>query len=222
MITFKALSALLLYPSDELLASLPEIMHALGTDCLIGDACLEGLHQLSAALTRTDLIEAQERYVELFDRGRATSLHLFEHVHSESRDRGQAMVDLLGVYRRAGFDLVANELPDYLPALLEYLSRIDLDDALSMLQDCSHILSALARELARRDSPYAAVFAALLEIAGEAASADATQAEDPPLDDAWAEEPILFGPGSQPCNAARSNVSVAQLAHGASKTQGSR
>ncbi|MEJ2459788.1 MAG: hypothetical protein P8Y58_17260 [Novosphingobium sp.] len=45
-------------------------------------------------LVTRDLYDAQERYVLLFDRTRKLSLHLFEHVHGESRDRGQAMVDL--------------------------------------------------------------------------------------------------------------------------------
>jgi nitrate reductase delta subunit len=222
MITFKALSALLLYPSDELIAALPEIIQAIAAEKVVTEAQVDGLRELSETLRRGDLIEVQERYVEIFDRGRATSLHLFEHVHSESRDRGQAMVDLRAVYRRAGFSMKANELPDYLPALLEYLSQVPLEEARAMLEDCSHILSALERELARRESPYAAVFAVLLEIVGEAAGAEPAESEEPSLDEVWAEEPILFGPGAQPCNAGRPDVSVVRFAHNTSKMQGSR
>lgn len=38
------------------------------------------------------LLDKQAEWCEIFERGRATSLLLFEHVHAESRDRGQAMV----------------------------------------------------------------------------------------------------------------------------------
>ena len=80
---------------------------------------------------------SEERYVDLFDRGRSLSLHLFEHLHGESRDRGEAMVDLKRIYERAGFDLSARELPDYLPVVLEYLSCREIAEARAMLADCA-------------------------------------------------------------------------------------
>ena len=110
---------------------------------------------------------AEERYVDLFDRGRALSLHLFEHLHGESRDRGEAMVELKQLYERAGFELSARELPDYLPVVLEYLSCRDLAEAREMLADCGHILTTIGRSLVARRSRYAAVLQALIVIAGE-------------------------------------------------------
>ena len=68
-------------------------------------------------------LEAQAKYDSLFERGRSLSLWLFEHVHGESRDRGQAMVDLMAQYDMAGFEINAKELPDYLPMYLEFLSH---------------------------------------------------------------------------------------------------
>jgi nitrate reductase delta subunit len=114
-----------------------------------------------------DLLAVEERYVDLFDRGRALSLHLFEHLHGESRDRGEAMVELKRLYEQAGFDLTARELPDYLPVVLEYLSCRDLPEARDMLVDCAHILATIGRSLVARRSRYAAVLQALLVIAGE-------------------------------------------------------
>lgn len=67
-----------------------------------------------------DPLDARAQYSELFDRGRATSLLLFEHVHGESRDRGRAMVDLLAQYEQHGLQLNSRELPDHLPLYLEY------------------------------------------------------------------------------------------------------
>ena len=99
--------------------------------------------------------------------GRALSLHLFEHLHGDSRDRGEAMVDLKQLYVRAGFALSTSELPDFLPVVLEYLSCRDIGEARAMLADCAPILATIARSLIARRSCYAAVLQALLVIAGE-------------------------------------------------------
>ena len=80
------------------------------------------LDRLLDELATGDLYDLQERYVLLFDRTRSLSLHLFEHVHGESRDRGQAMVDLKALYERHGLLMSSSELPDHLPLFLEFLS----------------------------------------------------------------------------------------------------
>ncbi len=197
MTVLRALGALLTYPGSELRDALPEIGEALRVSPLLSPqdrATLQGLVEL---LIGADPFWAEERYVELFDRGRATSLHLFEHVHGDTRARGDAMVDLKMVYERAGFRLAANELPDYLPAVLEYLSCRDKAETKDMLGDCAHVLRAVGETLLQRGSNYSAVFAALLSIAGEsgldrqAASRRAAEIEE--LDREWAEQPA-FGP----------------------------
>ena len=196
MITFRALGALLTYPGRELVDALPEVAALLDSSQLLGRAQKQRLADLVAELRRTDPYELEERYVALFDRGRATSLHLFEHVHGDSRERGQAMVDLGRVYERAGFHLAESELPDYLPAVLEYLSCRNMAEAREMLGDCAHILRAVGERLAGRGSRYAAVFDALLAAAGESGvdwdNSPAVEPE-PATDDDWAEAPA-FGP----------------------------
>jgi nitrate reductase delta subunit len=122
MIVFRALSALLSYPSEEMRQALPEIAEVIRAASIVAPAERRGLLDLIDELARGDLLTAEERYVDLFDRGRALSLHLFEHLHGESRDRGEAMVELKQLYEKAGFELSARELPDYLPVVLEYLS----------------------------------------------------------------------------------------------------
>ncbi len=202
--TFKALSALLCYPSEELRAAAPEIGAILEAEAILSPSARASLKPLLQEMAELDLYDLQERYVLLFDRSRTLSLNLFEHVHGESRDRGPAMVDLLETYRAGGFDLVSTELPDHLPILLEYLSTRPLDDAREMLLDAGHIIAALAERLQRRESPYAAVFAALAEFAGVEKSSELVQEllkvdEDDPqdlaaLDAVWAEAEITFGP----------------------------
>jgi nitrate reductase molybdenum cofactor assembly chaperone NarJ/NarW len=167
MLVFKAFSALLSYPSAEMLQALPEIAEVIEASALVAARERRGLLELIGELGRGDLLAAEERYVDLFDRGRGLSLHLFEHLHGESRDRGAAMVELKQIYEQAGFELAARELPDYLPVVLEYLSCCEVAEARAMLADCSHILTTIGRSLVARRSRYAAVLQALLVIAGE-------------------------------------------------------
>ncbi len=200
MKSLKLLAVLLSYPSEDLVAALPEIARRLGEEPALRSATQDALAGLLAELKREDLLDLQERYVAQFDAGRSTSLHLFEHVHGDSRDRGQAMVDLNALYARSGFVIKVNELPDYLPALLEYLASRPAEEVHELIEDCAHILRAVGERLAAGGSPYAAVFAALLDLYGAAplalpkgaVKAQAAQA----LDDEWDEAPVEFGPPS--------------------------
>ena len=166
-ITYKALSALLAYPSADLIAALPDIAAIIERERRLGRPQKEALRALVAGLATSDLLDLQEAYVALFDRGRATSLHLFEHVHGDSRERGQAMVDLKEIYARNGFVLAGSELPDFLPAVLEYLAQRPEAEAKDMLGDCAHILRAVGEALQDRASDYSAIFAATLAMVGE-------------------------------------------------------
>lgn len=202
MKTFKALSALLSYPTEDLVASIPAIDEVLHQDGLLGPSRQHDLHPLLQRLANDDLYDLQETYVLLFDRSRTLSLNLFEHVHGESRDRGGAMVDLLETYRAGGFDLAGTELPDHLPVLLEFLSNRPLAEARAILADAGAILLALAERLTRRDTAYAAVLSALIEISQSEPELPADLAdipdEDPQdlaaLDAVWAEAQVIFGP----------------------------
>jgi nitrate reductase delta subunit len=195
LLVLRALSVLLSYPGSEIRDALPEIAQVVTDAPLLRQPDREAIRSLVGALLATDPMEAEERYVETFDHSRATSLHLFEHLHGEARDRGQAMVELRQVYERAGFDLSPRELPDYLPVILDYLSCRELPEVRDMLGDCADILRQIGEALARRSSPYVAVFQALLSIAGSApmdataASKQKTRTED--LDREWAEQPAF-------------------------------
>ncbi|WP_332118422.1 nitrate reductase molybdenum cofactor assembly chaperone [Azorhizobium caulinodans] len=202
-LAFKALSALLTYPDAGLAAGIPEIAAALAADGLLGRDERAALAPLLEALATRDLYELQADYVELFDSSRKRSLHLFEHVHGESRDRGQAMVDLAALYEAGGLCLTANELPDYLPLFLEYLATRPLPEARGLLADTDHILALLEERLIARGSAYSAVFSAVRAMGG-VAEAPSIATEDAPLsradelkalDAAWEETAVVFGPG---------------------------
>jgi nitrate reductase delta subunit len=203
--TFKALGALLAYPEPALVDALGEIEAVIATEDLLPRAGRTGISRLSEHVRHSDLLAAQESYVELFDRFRSLSLHLFEHVHGESRDRGQAMVDLAGMYAEKGLILAGQELPDFLPAFLEYLSLLPHKEAVKQLQDTAHILDGIGARLAKRGSHYAAVFNALLSLAGHRAEhivideAEIQREDDPAeLDRLWAEQPAFGGASCPP------------------------
>lgn len=200
MLIFKAFSALLSYPGAEMRQALPEIAGVIRASKLVGAHERQELLALIEEIGDGDLLAAEERYVDLFDRGRALSLHLFEHLHGDGRDRGAAMVELKGLYAAAGFDLTASELPDYLPVVLEYLSQRDLEEAREMLADCAHILSSIARSLVARRSGYAAVPQALLVIAGakpvDTAGVKPVREAPDTLDRDWTERPAFADAGS--------------------------
>ena len=187
----RAMAALLSYPDEALIAALPEIKAFVPKEVLA----------LTEELACKDLYSLQEQYVSLFDRSRALSLHLFEHVHGETRERGQAMVELAQMYQLRGMSVAGHELPDYLPAFLEFASLVD--EAKELLGELAHILRALGDRLAERGSPYCTVFAALLAAAGEQGLSKARVAPVRAaeallaLERSWMDPEVTFG-GPQP------------------------
>jgi nitrate reductase delta subunit len=188
--TLRALAWLLRYPGEELRTHLPDLQQALHDEASIGPERLAEIDALIRRLQSLPAMRAEAEYVEIFDRGRGTALHLFEHVHGDSRDRGPAMIDLAQTYAAAGLDLGSGELPDFLPVVLEYASTQPPAQARAFVAEFAHILQAIFSALRRRESPYASVVAALLELAGERAQA-VPLPDEPELDAEWA-EPAAF------------------------------
>jgi nitrate reductase delta subunit len=178
--TLRVLARLIGYPSAELRANLAPLR-----DALHGER----------ALSQQRLAEL-EALIDSLERGRATSLHLFEHVHGDSRDRGPAMIDLAQAYEKAGLFLADGELPDYLPVVLEFASTQPPREACAFLAEITHIFNALFAALQQRGSAYAAVFAALLELAGEKPQ-PVHLAVDEAIDATWEEPPVFDGCSSK-------------------------
>ena len=188
--SLRVLALLLGYPDAELRAHLGELQSALHAERALSASRLAELDALIATLARKGVLEAESDYVELFDRGRATSLHLFEHVHGDSRDRGPAMIDLTKTYEQAGLFLGEGELPDFVPVVLQFTSTLAPRQAREFLGEMAHIFNAIFAALQKRESPYAVVLGALLELAGEKAS-PVEVAADEPIDAIW-QEPVVF------------------------------
>ena len=194
--TLRVLAALLSYPDAAMRRHLAEMGAILRREQALPPDRLDELDMLLVKLLRADPLDAEAEYVQLFDRGRGTALHLFEHVHGDSRDRGPAMIDLGKTYEAAGLLLAPGELPDYLPAVLEFVSTQPPREAKAFLSEMAHILSAIFGALQKRESAYASVLGALLELAGEKAQ-PVTPAAEEPLDEAWAEPPVFDGCSSK-------------------------
>lgn len=201
MSLLKLLGVLLDYPQDELWQHGDELLAAVG-DADLSASRRKDLTRFVREILDTDPLEAQDRWLSTFDRGRAMSLLLFEHIHGESRDRGQAMVDLINAYRKNGFELAAKELPDYLPLLLEYLSQRPSEEARDWIQHVSHIVGLLAARAGERTSPYAVLFELLVEygkgkldltILRQRVRQEARDDTPEVMDQLWEDEVVRFG-----------------------------
>jgi len=205
--TFKVLSALLSYPTEELKSATEELRGVLREESIVTGAHLRGLEALLDDLRDRDIYDSQERYTLLFDRTRSNALHLFEHVLGESRDRGQAMVNLAEHYEQHGFEVSAKELPDYLPLFLEFLSVIPIDEAKDLLDEPIEIIATLDERMRKRRSIYRAVFQTLRAIsrgkvdparlAALMAEVETEPDDFEALDKEWEETAVTFGPGAQ-------------------------
>lgn len=188
--SLRVLARLLGYPDAELRGNLTALREALHEERALAPQRLAELNALIDALALATPLDSEAAYVELFDRGRATSLHLFEHVHGDSRDRGPAMIDLAQTYEKAGLFLAEGEMPDFLPVVLEFTSTQPPREAREFLAEMAHIFNAIFAALQQRGSAYACVLGALLELAGEKAQPVQIAAEEP-LDAVW-QEPVVF------------------------------
>ena len=201
----KVISHLMAYPTAELMKHSSDLVDLIENATEIPADISQPMIALAKDLASRELMDVQEDYGDLFDRGRALSLLLFEHVHGESRARGQAMVDLMAVYQEQGFEISVRELPDYIPLYLEFLAQRPDEDAKEGLADIGHILGMLSARLQERQSPYHILFDALFPISGEEVdiaelrkTATAEERDDTmeAFDKVWEEEAVTFTGGA--------------------------
>jgi len=207
--SLRALGRLIGYPDAELRAHLGELSAALHAEAALPEARLVELDQLMARISLQDPLDTEADYVQLFDSGRRTALHLFEHVHGDSRERGPAMIDLAQTYEKAGLYLAEGEMPDHLPVLLEFASTQPPREAAAFLGEVAHLINVIFNALEQRDSRYASVMGALLELAGEVARPVRLD-DEAPIDETWA-EPEAFGGCSQAGGAGTGAVQPVQI-----------
>jgi nitrate reductase delta subunit len=214
-LTLRVLARLLSYPDAELRAHLHELRQALRGEAALAPARLAEVQALIDSIGAQGPIDAEADYVQLFDSGRRTSLHLFEHVHGDSRDRGPAMIDLAQTFEKAGLYLAEGEMPDHLPVVLEYASTQPPREAQAFLAEMAHIFTVIFSALDKRGSRYASLLGALIELAGEKC-AQVNVPDEAPIDETWA-EPAAFD-GCSSAGQARAGqpqpIQIQRKAHG--------
>src|SRR5262245_31436107 len=210
MLTHRVLSAFLCYPAPELKGAAKQGVRILDEEKLLPAKQIAGVCDFVDWLLQTPQLAVEAAYIDAFDRGRSTSLHLFEHIHGESRARGEAMHRLLLRYGAHGLELQAGELPDFLPLFLEFLSTRPAREAAKHLSEVSDIVGLIARRLVKRGAPHAALLEAVASLADTsgrdegALSAENEDRDDTPaaLDAAWEEAPVMFNDAQPPADAA--------------------
>ncbi|ASK71248.1 nitrate reductase molybdenum cofactor assembly chaperone [Shewanella bicestrii] len=214
MTSLRLIALLLDYPEKEVWDNAQELNNLIKQCAELSEYHKELINQFIEQMTQTPLMDLQAQYGDLFERGRSLSLLLFEHVHGESRDRGQAMIDLLNQYNAAGMELTAKQLPDYLPTYLEYLSQLTVYESIDGLKDIASILALLKERLSQRQSFYSNLLQVLVEQSGEAIAQErlaetvANEAKDDTpqaLDAVWEEEQIKFL-GDEGCASAQQTL----------------
>ena len=219
-LSLRVLARLLAYPDAEVRADLAAMRDALHDERALTSSRLVELDALLDRLRSPRTLDTEAAYVEMFDRGRGTALHLFEHVHGDSRDRGPAMVDLIKTYEQAGLFLAPAELPDHLCVVLEYASTQPPAAARDFLREVGHILQLIFSALLKRQSPYASVIAAVLDLAGEKAQ-QVKLPEEPAIDESW-QEPEAFGGCSTAGQAAPNQPQPIQIVRNTAPQPGAR
>jgi nitrate reductase delta subunit len=225
MKTFKVLGLLMSYPDPQWLPHLDEFASVLEQERFLPKKQLKAVTAFIDELRTADIYSMQEQYVATFDRGRSHCLHLFEHIHGESRDRGQAMVNLASAYEEKGLVIGQAELPDYIPLFLEFLSLCPADEAVALLGEPIDIIATIGARLKERNLPWAGLFDALVALSKTRPDMDRiveVLAEGPEdtsleaLDKEW-EEAAAFGSEPDPggCNGCAApsnglNVTISQ------------
>jgi nitrate reductase delta subunit len=204
MKTLKVLGLLLTYPCEEMMDALDDMEKALNEESWLPEKNFNEISALFDKFRNTDIYDLQEDYVALFDRTPSLSLYLFEHIHGDSRERGQALVDLDALYKESKLMNFSEHTPDYLPLFLEYLSLLPSEQAWESLSGPVDVIAALAARLEKRGSLYARVLEALPVLCGTKpdktvvknalAAADGSLPDLEEVDATWEEQFALENP----------------------------
>lgn len=155
MTLFKLLSALFEYPDEEMVRALPELMTLVNAEPDIEPVERAAIAVFVNWLADSDLTEAQARYVKTFDMTPEHALHLTHHLFGEDKNRGPALIDLGEYYKSYGLEIESNELPDYLPLVLEFASMLEPVEARVFLDPFAKVIAQLGANLSAAESPWA-------------------------------------------------------------------
>lgn len=194
--TWQVVSALLRYPDEELVAALPAIREAVLAE-RIPEA--DQIVALIDDWSSRELIDLQTEYVELFDLGRQSSLYLSWHQYGDRRQRGLVLLKLKRAYQEHDMNPVEDELPDWLPLMLEFAVFAPDPAGVELLQKWRAPIELVRRVLQDKQRPQAALFDAVSATLPKLGSnlresVEQLLAQGPPDEEVGLEP---FGPGNE-------------------------
>lgn len=161
-LVFALCSALLRYPDHDLLDSIEELESKAKE---LPGKTKEPLLRFLQYLKSQDEHDLQETYVRTFDFDENNSLHLTYPGFGTRPERGLDLLRLKSLYASEGMQLQTNELPDYLPIVLEFLSVSSKERAKSLLDQRIASVLKLSKNLESAGSPYSLVLKSCLKSA---------------------------------------------------------
>jgi len=186
---YKLASLLLQYPTAELFVGLNHL------DVVAADMSPRGSRDGFARFLRwlraTPPTEVAQHYVETFDLRRRCALYLTYYRYGDTRKRGMSMVAFKMAYRRAGCTPTDDELPDYLPMVLDFAAQSD--QGVAMLRAHRADLELLRRALEDAETPYAHVLDAVCAQLPRLGRRDLTKVAE-----AWEKGPPVEEVGLEP------------------------
>lgn len=165
--TWQLCSLLLDYPDEQLVERLPVLGEVIeGLPAPVADPLRRFLDHVASTLGQHGLGALQVSYVDTFDVTRKCALHLTYFLHGDTRNRGVALVRFKQIYRQHGVEVTARdaggeELPDFLPVVLEFGATTSAGAAWKLLNDHRVGIELLRQALERRSSPWLDVLTAV-------------------------------------------------------------
>lgn len=174
-VQIKLISHLLHYPDESLLGWLPEFREVLND--IDSVSVRNTFEQIVSYFEQTPLIQLQERYTETFDLTPSNCMNLTYHRWGNTEKRGTALAHLEETYLKAGFERISNELPDFLPLMLEFISERPDVANLEILPLYGTVVETLTERLGQAGKPYALLFGQLTDVLGLSETATDTQVQ---------------------------------------------
>jgi nitrate reductase delta subunit len=172
--TYKLCSLLLLYPDEEILAARAGLAEAVAE--LPASAARDALGRFCAWWGEAEPMELQQHYVDTFDLHRRSGLYVTFYGEGDRRQRGAALLRLKRMYRAAGLPMEEGELPDYLPAMLEFAAAAPGGQGEIVLREHRSAIELIRLSLHDRATRYSEVLDAVCRTAGELSAADRARA----------------------------------------------
>jgi nitrate reductase delta subunit len=150
---YKTMAILLQYPNKDLLHCVPELESYTGL--MPAGKAQRVIENFLGYLKSEPMLKLQQNYTAAFDMNPSTTLNMTYHLFGEGEKRAGMMGRLQQCYYAAGYDGPANDLPDFLPLMLEFLALCPDPSMIDLFWQCCAALDGLIERLREMTRPYA-------------------------------------------------------------------